>query len=392
MKRVSSFLAASVLFLVTCAGAGQYSRKNIYDNKEAMIYYNTDLRNSCKTALGWVLEEDSIPVFGSSELSSSDDVAYPPALFEKGNSDFNMVLVGEGYMQSLHHAVTLGGTADAIPGKKVVLILSPQWFTSSHLSSEVYASRFSERMFSRFLRNSSLSYDTKEKVINRMKTLLAADSRQLERLENYENVYLKHSLNPISQIEVRGYDAFMDYRQMYLLGREMKSLKKTENGAFASKTSVTADRIDFKALMEKAEEAGEKACTNNTLFINDGYYDQYIRDREKDAKGSNEDASYLSSPEYEDLGIFLQVCRETGITPLIVSIPVNGRWYDWTGFPREDRKGYYENIREICQEYQVELADFSDKEYEKYFLKDIMHLGWKGWVYLDEAVYEFYKK
>lgn len=88
----------------------------------------------------------------------------------------------------------------------------------------------------------------------------------------------------------------------------------------------------------------------------------------------------------------MDVCRETDITPLIVSIPVNGRWYDWTGFPKEDREGYYKNIREICQEYQVELADFSDKEYEPYFLKDIMHLGWKGWVYLDEAVYEFYKK
>ena len=83
---------------------------------------------------------------------------------------------------------------------------------------------------------------------------------------------------------------------------------------------------------------------------------------------------------------------ETGIEPLIVSIPVNGRWYDWTGFSREDREIYYENIRSICSEYQVEMADFSNKEYEEYFLKDIMHLGWKGWVYLDDKVYQFYKK
>lgn len=40
--------------------------------------------------------------------------------------------------------------------------------------------------------------------------------------------------------------------------------------------------------------------------------------------------------------------------------------------------------------YNVKLADFSQKEYEIYFLRDIMHLGWKGWVYLDRAVYEFY--
>lgn len=46
----------------------------------------------------------------------------------------------------------------------------------------------------------------------------------------------------------------------------------------------------------------------------------------------------------------------------------------------------------IINVYEVELADFSDKEYEEYFLRDIMHLGWKGWVYLDEAVYQFYKQ
>lgn len=299
MKKASPFIIAAILFLITCVGAGQYNRRNIYEKKELLIYHNTDSRNSCKTALEWVMEGNSIPVFGSSELSAADDVAYPPVLFKNGNADFNMVLMGRGYMQSLHHAVTLGGMADVIPGKKVVLILSPQWFTASHLSSESYAGRFSERMFSKFLRNPRISYDIKEKVINRMKTLLTADPGQLARLETYEKVYLKRSLNPIAQIEVRAYDSFMDYRQIYLLEKEMESLKKEENDV-----TVTADQIDFDVLMEKAEKAGEKACTNNNLYIYDEYYDKYVRDGEKDEKGSNSENSYLSSPEYEDLRIF----------------------------------------------------------------------------------------
>lgn len=386
MKKAVSFILASALFMATCAGVGKYSVKHIYEERKALTYYNVDLRNSCKKALGWLFEENSIPVFGSSELSASDNVAYPPSLFHHGNSDFNMVLMGRGYMQSLHHAVVLGGISDNISNKKVVLILSPQWFSASHLSSEVYASRFSERMYSQFLKNPDISYNTKEKVTERLKNLLTADPAQLARLEMYEKVYLKHSLNPISQIELRLYDSFMDYRQVYLLGKEMKNIKGTEENF------ITADQLDFKVLMEEAQAAGEKACTNNKFYIYDEYYDTYIREGEENAKGSMADNSFLSSPEYGDLRIFLDVCKETGITPLIVSIPVNGRWYDWTGFPQEDRKGYYENIRTICREYQVEIADFSDKEYEEYFLKDIMHLGWKGWVYLDEAVYNFYKQ
>lgn len=31
-------------------------------------------------------------------------------------------------------------------------------------------------------------------------------------------------------------------------------------------------------------------------------------------------------------------------------------------------------------------------EYEDYFLKDVMHLGWKGWVYVDEAIDKYYKE
>jgi D-alanine transfer protein len=90
--------------------------------------------------------------------------------------------------------------------------------------------------------------------------------------------------------------------------------------------------------------------------------------------------------------MFLNVCKDLEIDVMLISIPVNGMWYDYTGFSKEDREGYYEKIRVISKDYNVRLADFSDKEYEKYFLRDIMHIGWKGWVYVDEAIYNFYQE
>ncbi|MED0819055.1 D-alanyl-lipoteichoic acid biosynthesis protein DltD, partial [Bacillus paranthracis] len=30
-------------------------------------------------------------------------------------------------------------------------------------------------------------------------------------------------------------------------------------------------------------------------------------------------------------------------------------------------------------------------EYDKYFLKDTIHIGWKGWVYFDEEIQKFYQ-
>jgi len=44
----------------------------------------------------------------------------------------------------------------------------------------------------------------------------------------------------------------------------------------------------------------------------------------------------------------------------------------------------------VCDRYGCAVADFSDREYEQYFLYDIVHFGWTGWVDVEEAIYDFY--
>ena len=112
----------------------------------------------------------------------------------------------------------------------------------------------------------------------------------------------------------------------------------------------------------------------------------------EELEGSASNGSFSESPEYGDLKLFLNVCDELELEVMLINVPVNGYWYDYTGFPKEEREKYYENIREIAKEYGVKLLDLSNHEYTPYFLKDIMHLGWKGWVYIDEGIYEFYKE
>lgn len=390
MKKIIAFAVAVVLFLMTCVGIKLYLKQNISENRNGLIYYGPDNRNFCKTAMEEVLTKsgDVIPVFGSSELWVSDDNAYPLSLFQNGNSDFNMILIGRGYMQSLHHAMNIGAMANIIPDKKVVLILSPQWFATSQLTSDAYVSRFSERMYVEFLKNPDISHRIKSSVTERLKTLLVADPPQLKRVEKYEDIHVKHSPNILRYLEMSAYDAFMDMKQMYTLNQDINLQNFEKN----STTSVKIENIRFDKLMGKAVDAGKRESTNNEFYIYDEYYDTYIRDWQDAKKNSELNSSYLESPEYGDLRLFLDICKETGVEPLIINIPVNGRWYDWTGFPKEERAAYYQKIRSICEDYHVQIADFSDKEYEEYFLKDIMHLGWKGWVYLDEAIYHFYKE
>ena len=58
------------------------------------------------------------------------------------------------------------------------------------------------------------------------------------------------------------------------------------------------------------------------------------------------------------------------------------------------RKGEMQFIiksEKIAKEYDVQLADMTDGEYEKYYFEDESHLALKGLVTFNEKIYDFYK-
>jgi D-alanine transfer protein len=176
--------------------------------------------------------------------------------------------------------------------------------------------------------------------------------------------------------------------------RYRKSISILESANFPAFEGKPAqvDKIDFQKLMAEAEELGKKSCTNNAWYIYDSYYSTHVEPTLEKRRNTLNDASYAVSPEYADLEIFLDICQETGIEPLLILEPVNGLSYDYAGFPLEGREAYYRQIRELAARRGVRLADFSSHEYEPYFLADVMHIGWKGWVYILEEIVKFYKE
>ena len=73
-------------------------------------------------------------------------------------------------------------------------------------------------------------------------------------------------------------------------------------------------------------------------------------------------------------------------------MPVNGQWYDQLGLDREERQKFYKKIEEIVEKRGFDVLNFYDKEYEPYFMCDASHFGWKGWLEVDEKLYEHFKK
>lgn len=385
-KLLIGILIPVVMFGAVVLGLNVNYAARIRQNAGKMLYENNSKeRNNSITALKEIYQADAMPVFGSSELFSMFGPGYPSNLFHYGNSDFNMILYGQGGMQSLEHAIALAALADHMPDGKVVLIVSPQWFTVDSVSPDAFASCFSERMYKGFVTNPHISYDTKRWIADRAEAILKeADPAQYDRVCLYDQVYLEKSVDPAKFLNVVGWDMLQDTQTKRKTAIWGETLENT-----ATEPAVKAAEIDYAELLKQSQVEGEAACTNNRFYIEDSYYDLYIASKVELMENSSEGVSYQESPEYWDLELFLKVCKETGIQPLIVNVPVHGSWYDYIGFDREGCRVYYQKIRDLCRTYDAAILDFSEKEYEPYFLKDIMHLGWKGWVYLDEGVYRF---
>jgi len=396
MVRIGKFILGVLCFLLVVCGF-LYTVDSVYSNKIGDRYYDGigDIYANVEKNQGLVLQESSLKrqdnlfIFGSSELGSMQRPFHPSYFFEGKKDGFQINMIGRGYSQSIIHAINAGALKEDLRGKKAVLIVSPQWFTKSGLQPEMFNMNISELQFYSFMFNKKLDKSLKLKAAQSIKKL-AGENQEFGHIKTYCDLYTADNIFSKAALTI-----MMPYYNFEYYVLSIKDKIKTDKvlNDYTGKTEVTSPSkttFDWVKEREKAVEAGKREANNNEYLIENSYYDMYIKDKLDTYKGSYKKESYLKSPEYDDLKLLLEIYKSYGMKVLVVSVPVHGKWYDYCDFDKNDRVQYYKNINSIVTSYGFQVADFSEYEYEDYFLKDIMHLGWKGWVYADEAIDKFY--
>lgn len=383
MKRLTAFFTAFVLFLVTAAGIHLTVRDKKIPDSHTFSTWANETKTRSRETIKQNLNSHSLLVFGSSEFMHGQDTPYhPSSMF--ADSDFQPMLIGAGYYQSLSHAIALSALGEG--QKKAVLFLSPQWFRKTGVLPQAFASRFSENDYMGMLQNETLSKETKQYIIDRTHTLLKDDPKTQNRLTTYERVWNTKTATSEDTLIANAWQSFLNEKE--------KITVPLLFDLTAKKTSPPAGNlsINWTQWLSKAEKDGAR-YQENQFYIDDKNYKK-LKPRLSKKKDCSKKAihGYGSSPEYDDLRCFLNVCRDMDIKPLLVILPVNGYYYDYTGFPQTARETYYSNIQSLAETYNAELADFSADEYTKYFFEDQVHIGRKGWVLINESLYNFYKE
>ena len=380
MKKIYGIILGVILASAIFFAFDKYMENEIQENKEEVRNHRTYERYWSREAQKLVMDENTLPIMGSSELMPLEDYNKNISNFLNGD-DMNVMTIGAGNFQSLSHTMTLGAIYDGIKTKKVALFLSPQWFTTTGVSQEAFPARFSEDLLLGFLDNEKISDENKEYVLNRTLNLMSGSPTQYERVKKYKSSFE----NPLGVDGI--YTTIMD--QVWKIKSKYQVYKQIDNMS-EEIPRIDLKSINYKKMLELAEKQGEKACTNNDFGIYDQYWDTYVKQIYEEGPVEETTQMYTESPEYDDLKCFLDVADELGIEVILVSIPVNEMWSEYRG---ELCDVYYENIRKIATEYEcVNLLDMTGYGKEKYFFRDIMHLGWKGWTRINEALYKEFKE
>ena len=238
------------------------------------------------------------------------------------------------------------------------------------------------------INNNDVSKDNKLYYAKRISELLRKGEEYGEE-RIYANLYYRDNI--ISKIVLQLLKPYYILKE-YLLDTKDKvqTIKLLEN--LGPKGEKEIKNIDWDEEYKKADNEGRKYVTNNEIYVEDKYYDAYLRDKYDSLKGSRENIDLLKSKELDDYKFLLDSCKEIGVNPLIILMPVNGKYYDHLGLNKEKRTEFYDSLEKVAEGYEFNVLNLQNKEYEKYYLNDVMHLGWKGWLNINEEMCNYFNK
>ncbi|MGK9431025.1 D-alanyl-lipoteichoic acid biosynthesis protein DltD [Bacillus atrophaeus] len=326
-------------------------------------------------------EQKYLPIYGSSELSRLDKF-HPSNYFQVNNQGFTPYLIGKGGSQSLIHAINFAAHADQLKGKKLVFIVSPQWFTKHGSDEQHFAPNYSALQGLDLAFNDTIDPAVKKQMMKRMLHYKAVTNDAV--LSELYQAMLQGQTWKVNLLKpaAKSYYSLLQKKDLYYSMAESEGPKRHVSESVKDKP--------WSVLKQEADKMGEDHSRSNVFHIDDPSY-RKLKHKVPKFKDRNKHRTYAKSPEFGDFELMLDILKDAGAEPMFVSIPVNGKWYDYTGFPKNGRTDYYKKVKKQIEAKGFQVADLSGHEYDPYFMKDTIHIGWKGWVYVDKAIEEFYK-
>ena len=89
--------------------------------------------------------------------------------------------------------------------------------------------------------------------------------------------------------------------------------------------------------------------------------------------------------------LLLRTLASVHARPLLLSMPIAGRFYDQIGISHASRETYYKKLRTLAHRYHFALIEFKGHDEDPAFLLRYQsHLTAKGWMFYNRALDDFF--
>lgn len=323
---------------------------------------------------------ENIFLFGSSELTShSDAVSYR---FISQRFTTQVIGIGEAGNQCFSIYSQLLAHADRLKNAPVVIILSPGWFAGNDAAtgtpSEIWLKFNSPSMLQRI--NEDTSANEKTVFAERFSEMFFDINHPSP---EHKYFFYEHQLqrNPLSAAVY----APMKYTMPLFSGSYSGSPKSMTGIFHRSPLHTDTVLINWDSLYNAAKNKARAASTNNSMGVNNEYYDAFIKGRH----GRFWTVPRSQNVEMNDFHMLINFLKTRGANVAFVILPVNILYYD--------------NAAEL-QPLVNELTDaisaanypcynmFTVKtdQFEKELFTDVMHPGDYGWLKISRFIIDNY--
>ena len=322
-----------------------------------------------------------LPLYGSSELV----IGVPDRaskFFQNAPTGFQVSPVGTAGTTSLIILQKIAALGSDLRGRRLAISLSPVWFLMPATRADWYEGNFSLLAASELTFGSAVDFKLKRDIASRMLQFPGTVEKRpllkfaLSRLSSgswYDRLIFCAIL-PFGKIYTAGWelqDHFASVAHILYVPNAAQARRRQRRDRPISIAKSSEASIWARVKLENAPAKVESTTR--------GRFDSVFLRRMN------------AAPEWADLELLLRALAEVHARPLLLSMPMDGRFYDRQGYSRLARERYYEKMRALAQRYDFTLIEFEDHDEDPTFLDaQHTHLTQEGWLFYDRALDDFF--
>ena len=271
-----------------------------------------------------------LPLYGSSELI----IGVPDRankFFQNAPTGFQVSAVGTVGATSLIILQKIAALGSDLRGKKLAVSISPVWFLMPATRVDWYEGNFSLLAASELTFGSTVDFELKRDIASRMLQFPGTLEKSpllefaLRRLSsgNWFDRLIFCAILPLGKIYMAGLelqDHFSAVAHILYATKPAPALQRQRPDRPTPVAKASEAKIYAQAKVENAPANGES--------IAPGRLDSRFRNRMN------------AAPEWADLELLLRALAKVHARPLLLSMPMDGRFYDQQGYSRLARENY----------------------------------------------------